>query len=73
MRHRLLAGISLPLLSIAVLLLSSGCAVIPEALPAGTPVQALVELDVYSGRSNPTWPLSEAQARSFWHGWPRCR
>ena len=65
MRHTLLVGIALLLLSIAVLLLSSGCAAIPEALPAGTPVQVRVELDVYSGRPNPTWPLSEAQAQEF--------
>lgn len=65
MRHTLLAGIALLLLSIAVLLLSGGCAAIPETLPAGTPVQVRVELDVYSGRPNPSWPLSEAQAQEF--------
>ena len=65
MRQTLLVGSTLLLLSITVLLLSGGCAAIPDALPASTPVQVRVELDVYSGRPNPTWPLSEDQAQEF--------
>jgi hypothetical protein len=43
-----------------LLLLMSGCAV-----PNGSPQAMIVELDIFSGRPNPTWEFSKEQTDEF--------